>query len=76
MYQQGSYRVTTANSPAWKDSNNAMDSFMSTSVTNKPQVDLPEKPKHLQLNRYLNNGFLNKQEFNNSENMFSATSGS
>jgi len=46
MYQQGSYRVTTATSPAWKDSNNAMDSYMSSSVKMKPRVDLPEKPQH------------------------------
>ena len=73
MYQQGSFRVAAGAGQTWKDSNNAMDSYMSATVAMKPQIYIPEQPKHIQLNRYLNNGFLNKEEFEVA-NQFSTTS--
>ena len=48
-----------------------MDSFMSTSQSGKPQIlrslDLSTHP----LNKYLNNGFLNKDNFNQEMSGFS-----
>ena len=63
MFMQGRYKQQNNTKSVCKVSNNFMDSFMSATKEVHPQIHQHTISPRLKTNKYLTNGFLNKDDF-------------